>query len=185
MDKPIPLNHFVNDILSAFKNSNSKKLRKLHDVVLKETVIHFTKPKLELAVMAYVLSKIITKPRFMKKENSQKLQQIEFVLKDLARNIDRFPENQVLRIFNDLERRLTQLEEGDSRFLTSLMEKGNLKSAAVLYAQGMSLGVAADITGVGKQDIQNYAGKTQMFDRLIEDSSIHKRMKVARRLTEV
>ena len=65
--------------------------------------------------------------------------------------------------------------------MVSLVNKGKLKMAATFYAQGMSLGVAADLTGLEKQEILNYAGESMMFDRLKDEKSISERMKAARR----
>ena len=56
--------------------------------------------------------------------------------------------------------------------------------AATLYAQGMSLGVASEMTGMEKQEILDYAGETMMFDRLKEEKPIAERMKFARKLIE-
>ena len=54
--------------------------------------------------------------------------------------------------------------------------------AATFYAQGMSLGVASEMTGIQKQEILDYAGQTMMFDRLKEEKTIKERMKIARQL---
>ncbi|HLD59642.1 MAG TPA: hypothetical protein VI912_01505 [Candidatus Bilamarchaeaceae archaeon] len=177
-----PLRHFVNDILLGFKNRNQKKLRKLNDIILKEAVLHFTKPTFELGVFAYILSKLVSKTRFLKKQNDVKFKEIEAILKDLSKNIDRLPESQCLLLFRDLENDIIQLEEEDKRYITNLVTKGRLKAAALLYAQGVSIGVASDVTGINKQDIQSYAGKTRMFDRLEEPISIKDRMKIAHKL---
>ena len=179
---PTPLRHFVKDILSGFGGRNQKKLRKLMDIILKETVIHFTKPTYELGVLSYILSKILSKPRFMKNENSAILKEIEYGLRDLSRNIDNFPEQQVLKMCEHLSNTILELEERDSRYLNSIVLKARLKSAATLYAQGVSLGVASDVTGIDKQDIQNYAGKTRMFDRVVGGMPITERMKLARKM---
>jgi hypothetical protein len=54
--------------------------------------------------------------------------------------------------------------------------------AATFYAQGMSLGVSSDMTGVEKQEILDYAGQTMMFDRMKEEKTIKERMKIAHQL---
>ena len=54
--------------------------------------------------------------------------------------------------------------------------------AATFYAQGMSLGVASEMTGMEKQEILDYAGQTMMFDRLKDEKTIKERMRIARQL---
>ena len=62
-----------------------------------------------------------------------------------------------------------------------LVTKGRLKMAATIYAQGIGLGVAAEVTGLDKQEILDYAGETMMFDRLKEEMTIGDRLKNARK----
>ncbi len=56
--------------------------------------------------------------------------------------------------------------------------------AVTLYAQGMSLGIASDLTGIEKHEILDYAGETMMFDRFRDAVTILERMKVVRKLLE-
>lgn len=84
--------------------------------------------------------------------------------------------------FTELEHAIASLDEKDPRFVIDLITKGKLKTAATFYAQGLSLGVASEMTGLDKQEILAYAGETMMFDRLRDEKSIAERMKVARKL---
>ncbi|MBI5047018.1 hypothetical protein HZC07_04800, partial [Candidatus Micrarchaeota archaeon] len=54
--------------------------------------------------------------------------------------------------------------------------------AATMYAQGLSLGVSSQTTGLEKQEILDYAGETMMFDRLKDVKDISERMKFARKM---
>ena len=62
------------------------------------------------------------------------------------------------------------------------MSKGRLKVAATMYAQGVSLGLASEMTGIEKQEIMDYAGKTMMFDRVKDEKTVLERIKNARNL---
>jgi len=153
-------------------------LRKLNDKVLKECAIEFTRANANLAVFSYVLSKIVSKPRFLR--SKVQLRNIELALERLLRKARSGDEKQVLSEFSKLEDSITALEETDQRFLIGLVTKGKLKMAATFYAQGASLGVASQLTGIDKQEILDYAGQTMMFDRLKEEKTITERMKTAR-----
>lgn len=145
----------------------------------------FSKVYFNLAVYSYVLSKIVSKPRFLRRENDVKLDEIGKVMEKLVRQYNSFiVEKQILDTFDELGQAVESLEEHDQRFIIDLVTKGKLKMAVTLYAQGMSLGIASDLTGMEKQEILNYAGETMMFDRFRDAVTILERMKVARKLLE-
>lgn len=168
-------------ILSAFRKRNQRALRKLNDAVLRETAIECDKVCFNLAVFSYVLSKIVSKPRFLRPEYKNGLESITSVFARLVERLDSAEESELLDIFGQLGTTIDRLEEKDPRFVVDLVTKGKLKMAATFYAQGMSLGVAAEMTGLEKQEILDYAGETMMFDRLKSEKSIIERMKIARR----
>jgi hypothetical protein len=166
----------------AFAKKNQKKLRKINDQLLKEVVVEFSKMLYELAIISYVLSKIASKPRFLAKEHEPQMQRISEALKVVSDCIDACPEKQMKEKFDAVYDAIKELEKGDARFLIDLVSKGKLKVAAIIYAQGISLGIASEMTGMDKHEILNYAGKTMMFDRLKGEKDIKERMKSARKL---
>ncbi len=169
-------------MIRAFKKHTQKELRKLNDTLVKHMVLGFTKPLYELAVLSYVFSKIVSKPRFLNVEYNPKLRHIEQQLQFIAQKADIIPEPELLQLFNKLTDSIVELEAEDPRYMRNLVSKGRLKVAATMYAQGVSLGLAADMSETNKQDILDYAGKTMMFDRLQEEKTIHERLKIARGL---
>lgn len=171
-------------ILAAFIKRNQRRLRKLNDEILCAAAMNFTVTYFNLAIFSYVLSKIVSKPRFLSGEYESCLHDIELALKKLADSLDVAGEEEILNIFSEIQKAISYLEERDPRFVIGLVTKGKLKMAATLYAQGMSLGIASEMTGMEKQEILNYAGETMMFDRLKDEKGIHERMKFARKLIE-
>jgi hypothetical protein len=169
-------------ILSAFRKRNQRALRKLNDAVLKATAMHCDLACFNLAVFSYVLSKIVSKPRFLRPEYKGGLAGIERVFERLVDRLDSANDAELTQIFSELETAISRLERKDPRFVVDLVTKGKLKMAATFYAQGVSLGVAAEMTGLEKQEILDYAGETMMFDRLMAEKTIGERMKNARSL---
>jgi len=183
-EKKIPLG-FKNDIfavLSAFKKQDQRKLRKLNDKFIEDAVIDFRKSIYEMAVISYVLGKIASKPRFSSKRYGKKFREITGALSRAAKSVSKNDERVILEHLKEVEKSVSSLEKKDERYLTGLISKGRLKVAAIMYAQGVSLGVASSVTGIDKQEIMDYAGKTMMFDRVKEEKSIRERMKKARKL---
>lgn len=87
-----------------------------------------------------------------------------------------------LTALDNLEETVREMESEDPRFVKSLMEKGRLKTAAILYAQGISLSLASELTGVPKQDIMDYSGKTMMADKVMDTVSMRERIKSAKKI---
>lgn len=171
-------------IYLSFKKREQKRLRKLSDEIVKQNVISFTKQLFNLAVFSYILSKILSKPRYTDRAYAGKMADIEHALSEVAEKIEGASDAEVEKLFATLELSIHNLESTDRRFLIDLISKGRLKVAAIMYAQGISLGLASQLTGIGKQDIMDYAGKTMMFDRVKEEKDVKERLKAVRRIIE-
>ncbi len=178
----MPLKELTHDVMDAFSRKNQKKMRKTNDKILAELMVSFTKEMFDLAVISYVLSKVLAKPRFYGRAYKEMMERILQVLGHMERSAGR-PEEYLVASGN-LEETIGQMESGDQRFVKSLVEKGKLKTAAILYAQGISLSLAAELTGMSKQDIMDYSGKTMMADRVQEAVGITERVKKAKRAFE-
>lgn len=173
--------NFCFELYKAFRTRNQKRLRKLNDQILKAAVLSFKKELFDLAVYSYVLSKVVSKPRFLAKEYDTIMNSIESSLHNIVdfayADLEKW--NRGVTI---LEKDIAALEKDDPRYVTTLIRKGRLKSAATMYAQGLSLSLCSELTGIEKQEILDYSGKTVMFERLREEKDIFERIKIARRM---
>lgn len=173
------LHAITSAIAAAFARKNQKKLRKINDDMLHEIVVNFTNAVFELAVLSYVLAKITSKSRFLDKSNEKKLSEIQRALELLSKSKN---EDELLKGCKIVLTTITSLEKEDARYVIDLVSKGKLKVGATAYAQGVSLGTASEMTGIDKQEIMDYAGKTMMFDRVKEEKSIEERLIAIRKL---
>jgi CRP-like cAMP-binding protein len=175
----MPIKELTHEVMDAFSKKNQKKMRKTNDKILAELMLSFSKPMFRLAVISYVLSKILAKPRFYGRAYKEALERVAQVLAHMERSFGNPEEYNVGA--DNLAETIGQMESEDQRFVKSLMEKGKLKTAAILYAQGMSLSLAAEETGISKQDIMDYSGKTMMADRVADAIGISERVKRAKK----
>jgi len=157
---------------------------RLRDIFEESTLI-FSKTKnkifFTIALVSYLLSKVIQKPRFRKKidiitNRSSKYigEAIKFVNEekfDLASN----SLNEIIKVIKDID-------EKDSRYVFDIEEKGKTKIAAVLYAMGFSLETSVLMTGAQMGDVLNYSGRTKFADRFGRTISERERLKIARKL---
>lgn len=176
------LKYLCSSLLQQFKKRHHKKLRRLKDSILNEATLKSSKLYFELALTAYVLSKITSKPRMMTAEYNDELRRIEKALKELVSSVGRRNDAELIRILKKIEKEVRALERVDRRFIRDIITKGRVKLAATMYAQGVSLGAAAELSGVNKLEIQDYAGNTMMFDRVKEEIKIKERLKKAKKI---
>jgi hypothetical protein len=157
---------------------------RLRDIFEESTLI-FSKTKnkifFTIALVSYLLSKVIQKPRFRRKidvitNRSSKYigEAVKFVNEekfDLASN----SLNEIIKVIKDVD-------EKDSRYVFDIEEKGKTKIAAVLYAIGFSLETSVLMTGAQMGDVLNYSGRTKFADRFGKTISERERLKIARKL---
>ncbi len=175
---------YMGEIVAVFKKRDSRKLRKLDEAILREASLAYSKKLYYLAIVAYVLSKILGKPRFLERNYRERIFAIENVLDEISLCKEECSDEEFHARFEKLEKAVKNLESEDPRFVIDLISKARLKVAATLYAQGISLGTAAEITGVEKQEILSYAGHTMMFDRLREEKNVRARLRALKNLAE-
>lgn len=169
----------ANEVYEAFKNKDQRRMRKLNDEIMIRASASSDSPFLKLSIFSYILSKILSKPRYLEASFHSKLEKVSENLRLLSTLSEEDPKCDVL--FAKLELSIVDLENKDKRFVTDLITKGKLKMAATIYAQGFSLGVASSKIGLEKQEILSYAGETMMFDRVKEDLKLVDRIKIARK----
>ncbi|MEM4296059.1 MAG: hypothetical protein QXP22_00510 [Candidatus Anstonellales archaeon] len=166
----------LSNIRKAFENGDFRKLKKFHDDLVNEIMLNPDKSIVDFAVYIYALSKLLTKLRYQKEQGQKAMKIIESVLLKI--------ENEGINEKNlrELEESIKNTELQDKRFILDMILKGRLKTAALLYAKGLSLSTASGITGIIKEEILSYAGKTMMFERIKDEVKVKKRLENARKL---
>ncbi|MEM4272614.1 MAG: hypothetical protein QXH30_03405 [Candidatus Bilamarchaeaceae archaeon] len=178
----LDLPSIAQEMHDAFKARNMRKMRKINDKIQAETALNFSTLNYKLAVYSYVLGKILSKPRFLGKDHAESIKEIEEKLRGFVSTAKKRDLTAIEKYLDSLKEAIDALESSDSRFIKGMIDKGKLKTAAILYAQGISLSAASEMTGVEKQEIMDYAGKTMMFDRMGEKTPLDSRLKKARRM---
>ncbi len=169
-------------IRDAYRSRKQRRMRKANDKIMISSASGFSKELYKLAVYSYVLSKILSKPRFMGRRYTDKHKEIDKLLSEMASASEAGDHKTFRSLLKDLEFSIQNVEVSDSRYIMSMVNKGRLKTAAIIYAQGFSLSAAAQMTGIEQQEIMDYAGKTRMFDRLEERTPLSKRIKKAHKM---
>lgn len=179
-------------ISNALRNHDVRAMRRINDRCIEETAIKFEQHTYLFALITYVLSKIISKPRYLsqktgaRKTTSKKAKDSLSSVAKLLSSCESFAASadytSLLSCQNKVLLAIERMDERDRRFVKGILQKGKLKIASTLYAQGISLGSAAEMTGTDKRELLSYAGQTMMFDRLREKKGIEARMKDLREI---
>lgn len=170
-------------ISQALFEHDVRAMRKINDRCIEETAIKFEQPTYLFALISYVLSKIISKPRyFRQKKAKDSLSALTLSLRLCESQAKSADYRGLISTQNKILTSIERMDEKDRRFVKSILTKGRLKIASTLYAQGISLGNAAEMTGTDKREVLLYAGQTMMFDRLREKRTMEQRMKEIREI---
>lgn len=170
-------------IANALRDHDVRAMRKINDRCIEETAIKFEQPTYLFALISYVLAKIISKPRYLKQKKSKdSLSSLTLSLRLCEQQASSADYSGLLATQEKILESIERMDDEDRRFVKGILQKGKLKIASTLYAQGISLGNAAEMTGTDKREVLLYAGQTMMFDRLREKKSIEERMRDLREI---
>ena len=168
---------------SSLRNHDVRAMRKINDRCIDETALKFQQPTYNYALIAYVLAKILSKPRYFQQGKAKEtLSGIDKQLRVCEGAAKAADYDALLVSQGKILSSMEKMDDEDRRFVKGIMQKAKLKIASTLYAQGISLGNASDITGADKRELLLYAGQTMMFDRLHEKKGMEQRMKELREI---
>lgn len=139
-------------ILTALKKEDSRRLREEAIELIYRAVEEDNKEKAQQAVVAYALSKLVSKSHIVRSPEWTKYKKllIEAVEKG-------FPPERVAGI-------ISNIDEEMGNFVYSLLDKARLKMAAYAYAAGLSIRRAVELTGADLNELVDYIGKTTIHD---------------------
>jgi hypothetical protein len=167
----------------ALSERDVRSMRKINDRCIDETAVKFGTHTYHYALISYVLSKVISKPRYYKQIRAKEsLAKVSALLKQCEGFAKSADYSSLLSCQDKILTSIEKMDETDRRFVKGIITKGKLKIASSLYAKGISLGSASEMTGTDKLELQLYAGQTMMFDRLREKKTIKDRMKDLREI---
>ena len=171
------------EIFEAFNRKEIRELRKISNRCANSLALTDERGMLGLSVIAYALAKMLEKPRYW--EGDKWIEFSSNTQKKL-RECSVYAKEGRTEEFNScvsgLEGGMLEAEAMDKRYIRDILYKARVKIASTLYAQGFSLGSAAEMTGASERDVAGYAGKTMIFDRAGRTQGIGERLKGLRRL---
>lgn len=177
------IGNLTQKIRNAYKKRDGRKLKKIYSICLNKITMEFDNEMFLLSLISYMLSKLMTKPRYWKSPSIKRyLKRIDSLFVMVMRGATAKKSEDIGNALNEILQLVNSLDAEDMRHINSLIENGKIKIAATLYAKGISLGRVAEMTGVDTHDILLYTGKTRMADRLLSKISIKERLRRLKKL---
>ncbi len=149
------MRRYLSELLEFVEKENISGLRELSNRALEEALIAESKELINLSLLSYALSKMLTKIHF--KEHWPRIkEQLISALRE---------ERPYSTILEELLNDISLFDKEFGNYVINIVEKARLKQASRAYALGMSIGRAAEITGCDPQELQDYIGKTKIHER--------------------
>ncbi len=175
---PPKLKENITTLYSSVKTRSIRGLRELNNVFTQDLMIYQDPLYLDLSLVTIVLAKMIEKPRFWRyKEWKNIIFTIEAILKESINLCDSMDKKGISKNMKKILTMLGRVDKRDMRYVGSMVEEGRIKVGSTLYAQGMSLGNAAFLSGAPKDAILKYSGKTLISDRFGKTISLSERLR--------
>ncbi|MCC7552582.1 hypothetical protein KO317_02865 [Candidatus Micrarchaeota archaeon] len=168
-------------IKQAFKNKNVNLLKKVQYECIEHLAIEFNNTVYTLAVLCYMLSKMTSKPRYWQNKGIiNYLKKIENSLDNVIQNYQN--EEKITKALQDIIKTIHTLDIHDKKYVYNLIEGAKIKIGSSLYAKGMTLGVASDLSGADRIEIMQYVGKTTIYENMKEPIEIKERIERVRKI---
>ncbi|VVB56558.1 Uncharacterised protein [uncultured archaeon] len=170
---------------NGFARQDAQALRAVYQQLLEDIAFSYDEPKYQLAMLSYALSKVVSKPRFWRAHKQNRYwEETRRMLAEMEMQAREGRMKEARRILSQILERVETAEEQDPRFVRGLVLKARIKSASTFYASGLSLGRAAELSGLDKREILSYAGQTRMNERLSGTISVAARLRSLKSLME-
>lgn len=178
MDKELV--DLLNDLNKAFNSRNVRDLRDVTSTSTSKLAITQEKVYFSVAILSYILSKMLEKSRYARAAKFFSICSQEF-----KSAVDAAKQGRTKDVQSAMDHVLVEVgtvEQVDRRFIHDVIEKSRTKIASILYAQGLSLDVATSLTGAPQMEVLRYSGTTMMADRFGRTLSAEERLKNARKI---
>ena len=175
----------LKEVLTALMTRELSQLRKISDRCISSFAMGEEKELLDIAIISYVLAKVLEKPRYWdKKIKKEFVERVEENLHNAVASLEENRQDDMRAYLNSISEDLKAFDTEDRRYVGSLFHKARLRFASYLYAQGFSLSNAIALTGTSKSDVLNYSGQTLMHDRVGKTKSMEERLRYVRKIFE-
>lgn len=163
----------MEELERMFKEKNVLGLREFSNRLIDDVFVSQDRKKVEIAVAAYALSKLLGKSHFVKSPEWKKFE--AHIIGEIEK--DAPPEEIVASIIEDV----AHFDKSLSNYITDLIGHVRTKQASRLYALGLSLTQACELCRADKGEVLRYVGVTRIPEREhAQPKNLAGRLKIAK-----
>ncbi len=145
----------IEALLKAFEKNDTLQMKEIAEKSAAEALVKSDSLEAKTSIIAYALAKIMEKPRIAK---TDVWKEAYVELKDKLRQ----PSDENL---NFVIAEIEKLSRNFGRFMQDAVQKARIKTATQMYAHGASIGVAVQLTGAERIELQSYIGETKIHQK--------------------
>jgi hypothetical protein len=158
------VDEYLELLVVNLENENAFELRKLSNNLIEAAMTSEDYRIVDMSLIAYAFSKIMEKPHFLENKNWPEFKKSMLYHLRTEEQKEQTIED-VPHLLSDVLKHLDEYYNEAGNYATNVIEQARVKQASRLYALGVSLSKAADITHVGKNELLSYIGMTRIHDR--------------------
>lgn len=157
---------------------DSKTLKMLSEEAIKNASIFQDADSISLAVAIYAISKLLERWGYESEyaeEIRNALSSAQFMLEE--NDIEGFRDafKKVFEFIANIDKRFRE-------YIDKVVEKAEIKKGSRLHEQGISVGRAAQLMGIGQWELMSYVGKTRISEEIKQTTDVKHRIDFARTL---
>ncbi|MCD6523188.1 MAG: hypothetical protein J7K68_05590 [Candidatus Diapherotrites archaeon] len=155
----------IEKLRDAFKRRDITRLKEISNIAIEQAAMNEDKELVDLSLIAYALYKLLSKQHFKKKKEWKHF--LADVETDLDEAVKMSREGMSLHgiLEEDIIRDISEIDESYGNYVKDILHKARIKQASRVYALGMSLQKAIELTGADRLEVYNYIGTTRIHDR--------------------
>jgi len=181
------LSDTVKKLIEHIERDEIMKVKTLSNDLIEEGLITQVPVTIKLAILFYALFKVYQKRHYRKDELKWKAfdSEMRSDLMALADCLYRDDAPETEATLNGVMDDIKTLDSSFGRYIEKVTEKAMVKKGTTLYALGLSLGTAAQLSGASEWEILHFSGKTRTADTDAESRvGLLNRLDYARKVLE-
>jgi hypothetical protein len=171
----------ISGLKDALKRKDSDVLRLLSDQTIHHASTHSEEACITLAVLNYVLSKLIERKDYLKINNWERFSKKMSALLDLSVISLKQNKQDKFNKYLEMARKLTEsISINLKPYIIEVFRKASINKASKIYEHGISMGKTAKMLGVTQWELYEYSGQKKIADNEYNQSlNVRSRAKMA------
>jgi len=163
------------ELIAYFENDQEMELRDLSNRAIESAALKQDKNLVDISIVSYALAKFMTKPHLFRSDQWDKFKQ--HILQELKKKTS------LANILDAIIGDISGFDANLGNYARDVIEKARIKQASRVYALGISLKRAGELTGVSLSSLLDYVGATKIHDRpYTKTKSVVDRYKTTKRV---